>query len=59
MSYWDGTRWLPQDDPSATRPASGRIGARDWLATMLMIIGLVAMILPLSSIAARSRSTEG
>lgn len=56
MSYWDGTQWLPQDDPFATRPTKHRSRARDWLATAVMIIGLVALMIPFGIVGAAHRS---
>jgi len=57
MSFWDGTGWVSQSDASPARPVKQRTRARDWLATAVMIIGLVAMMIPLSSMAARNRYT--
>lgn len=45
MSYWDGTRWLPDRPPSPvpTRPR-GRVA--DWLATAVMLGGLAVILFP-------------
>ena len=45
MSFWDGTRWIPDRTASRTRNAP-RHRARDWFATFLMLVGLAAVILP-------------
>lgn len=45
MSYWDGTRWLP-DRPVAPVRKAPRSRARDWLATIVMLAGLVIIVFP-------------
>lgn len=45
MSYWDGTRWLP-DRPVATARKAPRSRARDWLATIVMLAGLAIIVFP-------------
>jgi hypothetical protein len=45
MSFWDGTRWV------ANRPASPPVGAqrrplRDWIATAIMLVGLLVILFP-------------
>lgn len=51
MSTWDGNRWVPE--PSA-RPTSHRGSVANWLATIAMIFGLVAIMVPLQLILAAS-----
>jgi hypothetical protein len=43
--FWDGTRWI---DPRARKPAPLRRGhlIRDWLATVLMAVALIALAFP-------------
>lgn len=44
MSYWNGTGWVP--DPAAHPPEPGRTQrAGDWLATLLMVLLMPAMLL--------------
>ena len=46
MSYWDGTRWLP-DRPSTPAPKKRpRSRAADWLATVVMLVGLAIILFP-------------
>jgi hypothetical protein len=56
MSYWDGTRWVA-DKAAPTAPRPSR--AANWAATVVMVIGLAAVIAPLQLIAAAShRATD-
>lgn len=45
MSFWDGTRWVPPSTPAPRDRARPR-RLRDWLATGLMIVGLVLIGVP-------------
>lgn len=46
MPYWDGTKWLP-DRPTPTHTETiPRRRARDWFATIIMVIGLVVIVFP-------------
>jgi hypothetical protein len=50
MSYWDGTRWSDTDAPTNDRaPRSSGSRRANWAATAVMIIGAVALILPLGA----------
>jgi hypothetical protein len=51
MSYWDGSRWIPE---TVSTPAPRPRRLNDWAATAVMIVGLVALIAPLQLIAAAS-----
>ncbi len=51
MSFWDGTRWVTTTEAT---PRRARSRLTDWVATAVMVIGLVALLLPLSSMLARS-----
>jgi beta-glucanase (GH16 family) len=44
MSFWDGTRWVP-DRPTTVR-APRRRRARDWFATGVMLVGLLVLVFP-------------
>jgi hypothetical protein len=53
MSYWNGAEWQPETvADSETKPDRAK-----WPATILMIIGLVAMMLPLQFVAAANTSS--
>jgi hypothetical protein len=54
MSYWNGTHWVRE---GPTPPPRQRSGRANWVATSLMAIGLVALIIPASFIAAASPHT--
>jgi hypothetical protein len=54
MSYWDGTRWA-EEEGSATLPTSPR--RANWAATLVMVLGLAALIIPLGATFARSGPT--
>jgi hypothetical protein len=55
MSTWDGNRWVPE---SPVSPAPRRSQVTDSVATVAMLIGLVALMIPLQLIlAARSNPT--
>ena len=45
MSYWDGTKWLP-DRPAAPAKKAPRSRSRDWLATIIMLAGIVVLVFP-------------
>ena len=55
MAYWKGTHWVHEEPAQAPRAASGR--AKNWFATAVMAIGLMALIAPMSIIAAASHKT--
>jgi hypothetical protein len=48
MSFWDGTQWVPEPN-QASRPRSRPRRVRDVLATLVMVLGLAAVILPFTS----------
>lgn len=54
MSFWDGTRWV-QAEHTAAPTGSPRA---KWAATLVMVIGLVALLVPFSSIAAASHKSD-
>jgi hypothetical protein len=43
MSYWNGTAWVADATPSKPAPSK----RANWAATILMVVGLVALMLPL------------
>jgi len=45
MSFWDGTRWLPSPPPSPARKRQ-HSRATDWLATIVMLVGLAVLLFP-------------
>jgi hypothetical protein len=56
MSFWDGTRWVDERDAGRLTGSSRQHTRRtDWLATAIMILGLVALMLPLAGTSAASR----
>ena len=54
MSFWNGTRWV-QAEQTATKSTVRRA---NWAATLVTVIGLVALIVPFSSIAAASQKSD-
>ena len=40
MAFWDGRRWVP---PDVHRPTPKRRTAADWIATLVMIVGIAAL----------------
>jgi hypothetical protein len=55
--FWDGTRWIDERAPAATPPPSRR-RARGWLATGVMIVGIVALAIPFVATSAASSSAD-
>jgi hypothetical protein len=55
--FWDGTRWIDERAPAAAPPPSRR-RARDWLATGVMILGIVALAIPFVATSAASSSAD-
>jgi len=56
MSFWDGTRWVDEQDASRqTGSRRERSRRTDWLATAIMILGLVALLVPFVGTSAASR----
>jgi hypothetical protein len=53
MSYWNGTHWLQEEETRAPRPPSH---SANWIATLLMALGLAALMAPMSFIAAASHN---
>ena len=53
MSYWDGTRWIDAD--ASPKRTSSR-GAT-WAATAVMLIGVVALLLPVGATFAANRKS--
>ena len=54
--YWNGTRWIDERAP-APRSTRRRRGARDWMATGVMIVGIVALAIPFAATSAASTPT--
>ena len=44
MSFWDGARWVPLTRPPGSTTTRRR--TRDWIATLVMLIGVAVLILP-------------
>jgi hypothetical protein len=58
MAYWDGTRWIAETPPRRQpQPRASR--ARDWTATILMLLGLAIIVVPLSLVGAARPTTAG
>jgi hypothetical protein len=55
--FWDGTRWIDERAPAAAPPPSHR-RTRDWLATGVMILGIVALAIPFVATSAASSSAD-
>jgi hypothetical protein len=54
MSFWNGTQWVhAEPDRAPTRSRLAR-----WPATFVMVLGLVALIVPFSPIAAASHKAD-
>ena len=47
MSFWDGTRWVPEAAPTAVAEANVRW--RDWAATIAMILVVSRFTMPFAS----------
>jgi hypothetical protein len=45
LPYWDGSKWIP-DGPVSAPSRSPRRRARDWFATVVMLLGLVVIVFP-------------
>lgn len=52
MSTWDGTRWISEE--TGVRPK--RSSRTDWAATLVLMMGLFALILPFQSTLAGSKN---
>jgi hypothetical protein len=55
--FWDGTRWVAERAPAANPPPSRRRG-RNWLATGIMIVGVVALTIPFVPTGAATGSAD-
>jgi outer membrane biosynthesis protein TonB len=55
--FWNGTRWI-DERPHAAPPPPSRRRSRDWLATGVMILGVVALAIPFVATSAASRSAD-
>jgi Right handed beta helix region len=55
--FWNGTRWTGER-ASATPPARRRRRARDWVATGVMIVGIVALAVPFVATSGASSSGD-
>jgi Glycosyl hydrolases family 16 len=55
--FWDGTRWIDERAPAAP-PSARRRRTRDWLATGVMILGIVALAIPFAATSAASGSAD-
>ena len=53
MTFWDGQRWLPEAGRRSATP--GRTRRRDWAATAVMLLVVVAAAIPASAVFAGSR----
>lgn len=51
MSFWDGSRWVD----AGPIPPSSRSRRGDWAATALMLIGIIALLMPMGSAFAGNR----
>ena len=54
MSFWNGTQWVHAEPDGA--PTRSRLAR--WPATFVMVLGLVALIVPFSPIAAASQKSD-
>jgi hypothetical protein len=55
MSFWDGTKWSDAESaPSTIAPKSTGSRRANWAATAVMVIGAMALILPLAATSAAS-----
>jgi hypothetical protein len=54
MSYWDGSRWIDTEASSVRKTSS----ATNWAATTVMVIGLVALLLPMGGTFAAGRKSS-
>jgi hypothetical protein len=55
MSFWDGTKWSDAESaPSTIAPKSTGSRRANWAATAVMVIGAMALILPLAGTSAAS-----
>jgi hypothetical protein len=55
MTFWDGTRWVHEP----TKPQSHRSRLGDRAATTLMVLGLIAIAMPLGLVGAARPSPAG
>jgi outer membrane biosynthesis protein TonB len=55
--FWNGTRWI-DERPHAAPPPPSRRRLRDWLATGVMILGIVALAVPFMATSAASSSAD-
>ena len=53
MSFWDGSRWVEAD----TSPSRTSSRATNWAATAVMVIGIIALSLPMSAAFAANRKS--
>jgi hypothetical protein len=59
MWFWDGTHWVDERDGRAPiEPRSERSKRADWVATAIMVLGLVALIVPIAGTSAASRKHD-
>ncbi len=54
MAFWDGDRWVPQPAKVATRVSRRRW--RDWIATGVIVVGVMGVALPLTGARASAPS---
>ena len=54
--FWNGTRWT--DERAPTTPPARRRRARDWIATGVMVVGIVALAIPFVAASAAPRSAN-
>ena len=54
MTYWNGSSWT-EEEPHAAPP---KPTAARWAATLVMVLGLAALLLPLQGAAASARRTS-
>jgi len=58
MSYWNGTRWIP-DAPQRPPKARRAQRAADWLATLLMLVLMPALVVAMASAVAAGKPGTG
>ena len=57
MSFWNGTRWVP-DEPAHPLPRRSKRAA-DWIATLLMIVLVPALLIAMASAALGAKPGSG
>ena len=52
--FWDGDRWVPEQQPPLADDRNTPRRLRDWLATGVMIVGLIAVAVPIVGVSAKT-----